>query len=117
MLDVADDMVSIMQVTGDQTSVLEVVLAADTERSQLIREEKDLMKKLNREPPASSELAGLRGAACHKQREKGQDTIAELGAPHIFAPGLQGKGPCLHPAVSLLCMKQSCTQRYLQCMG
>ena len=59
----ADGLVSTMQVTGDQTSVLEVVLAADTERSQLIREEKDLMKKLNKEPPASSELAGLGGAA------------------------------------------------------
>ena len=62
---VADGTMSAVQVTGDQTSVLEVVLAADTERSQLIREEKDLMKKLNKEPPASSELEGLGVAACH----------------------------------------------------
>ena len=68
----ADGLVSTVQVTGNQTSVLEVVLAADTERSQLIREEKDLMKKLNKEPSASSELAGLGVAASHELHDKGQ---------------------------------------------
>lgn len=63
------------EVTGDQTSVLEVVLAADTERSQLIREEKDLMKKLNREPPASSQAAEG-GAANGQVRADSKDAAS-----------------------------------------
>ena len=40
-----------LQVSGDDTTVIQAVLACDTERSQLLKEEQTLLRHLNKEAP------------------------------------------------------------------
>lgn len=42
---------------GDETTVIQAVLACDVERSQLLKEEQSLLKQLNKEPPDSAQLS------------------------------------------------------------
>ncbi|KAL3162625.1 hypothetical protein ABBQ38_008672 [Trebouxia sp. C0009 RCD-2024] len=45
------------EVAGDETTVIQAVLACDVERSQLLKEEQSLLKQLNKEPPDSAQLS------------------------------------------------------------
>ena len=45
-----------MQVSGDDTTVIQAVLACDTERTQLLKEEQSLLTQLNK--PASATANG-----------------------------------------------------------
>lgn len=42
---------SFLQVAGDETTVIQAVLACDVERSQLLKEEQNLLRQLNKESP------------------------------------------------------------------
>jgi len=49
------------QVAGDDTTVIEAVLACDTERTQLLKEEQTLLKQLNKEAPDQTHAATANG--------------------------------------------------------
>ena len=51
----------LLQVTGDDTTVIEAVLACDTERTQLLKEEQTLLKQLNKEAPDQAQAATANG--------------------------------------------------------
>ena len=71
-----------MQVTGDDTTVLEAVLACDTERSQLLQEEATLMQKFNKEPVNGPAATGPgTDAAAPSNGQKAAQLDAEKGAP------------------------------------
>lgn len=44
-----------LQVAGDDTTVIQAVLACDIERSQLLKEEQTLLRQLNKEAPDSAQ--------------------------------------------------------------
>ena len=48
-------MAAVWQVAGDDTTVLQAVLACDTERSQLLKEEQTLLRQLNKEAPEGAQ--------------------------------------------------------------
>ena len=50
-----------MQVNGDETTVIEAVLACDTERTQLLKEEQSLLRQLNKEAPDHTQTATTNG--------------------------------------------------------
>ncbi len=82
------------QVTGDDTTVIEAVLACDTERTQLLKEEQTLLKQLNKEAPDQTHAATANG---HSATANGtaatpngsSATAAEYGATAADAQGQQ----------------------------
>ena len=50
-----------VQVAGDETTVIEAVLACDSERTQLLKEEQALLKQLNKEAPDQAHAATANG--------------------------------------------------------
>ena len=86
------------QVTGDDTTVIEAVLACDTERTQLLKEEQTLLKQLNKEAPDQTHAATTRPPPTVQQL---RPTAA---APQLrsLAPQLQMPGTATALAVVML---------------
>jgi len=87
----------LMQVAGDDTTVIEAVLACDTERTQLLKEEQTLLKQLNKEAPDQTHAAIANG---HSATANGtaatpngsSATAAESGATAADARDSSGAG-------------------------
>ena len=85
------------QVAGDDTTVIEAVLACDTERTQLLKEEQTLLKQLNKEAPDQTHAATANG---HSATANGtaatpngsSATTAESGATAADARDSNGAG-------------------------
>jgi hypothetical protein len=85
------------QVAGDDTTVIEAVLACDTERTQLLKEEQTLLKQLNKEAPDQTHAATANG---HSATANGtaatpngsSATAAESGATAADARDSNGAG-------------------------
>lgn len=85
------------QVTGDDTTVIQAVLACDTERTQLLKEEQTLLKQLNKEAPdqthattANGHSATANGTAATPNGSSA--TAAESGATAADARDSNGAG-------------------------
>ena len=78
------------QVAGDDTTVIEAVLACDTERTQLLKEEQTLLKQLNKEAPDQTHAATANG---HSATANGTAaTAAESGATAADTRDSHGAG-------------------------
>lgn len=96
-LELAVHLPLLTQVTGDDTTVIEAVLACDTERTQLLKEEQTLLKQLNKEAPDQTNAATANG---HSATANGtaatpngsSATAAESGATAADARDSNGAG-------------------------
>ncbi|PNW76832.1 hypothetical protein CHLRE_11g478128v5 [Chlamydomonas reinhardtii] len=79
------------EVVGDDTPVIEAVLACDVERTQLLREEAELLKALNRERPKDGGAADAAAAAAATAAAKASGASAEAPAAVAAADVAAGK--------------------------
>ena len=73
---------------GDDTTVIQAVLACDVERSQLLKEEQSLLRQLNKEGPDSAQPS--QAATANGHPENGHNNPATANGDQPTAGG--GKG-------------------------